>query len=230
MGQLREIMQTTQIMEKSTKSTSHKIEIASFILGVIGLIWSAFIINTCAIAFIYLSDIQDVIRNAKEYYIENFTNVKNEASNVWCSQLDFISLWLREVLIAICLLSSCQFIANLQLMFGIKERKASFVKWWLVVKFIEIFLVFWLFLFELSLFIYESDVEKSINGTALSWILVSFFLFILLNIFLWNMVSKVHKNFKEEDNVEKSLNRRFAYSLHYDDIEIAKAKGKYMKF
>merc|ERR1711988_1354332 len=175
MGQLREIMQTTQIMEKSTKSTSHKIEIASFILGVIGLIWSAFIISTCAIAFIYLSDIQDVIRNAKEYYIENFTNVKNEASNVWCSQLEIISLWLREVLIAICLISSCQFLANLQLMFGIKERRASFVKWWLVVKFIEIFLVFWLFLFELFLFIYESDVEKSINGTALSWILVSFF-------------------------------------------------------
>ena len=120
--------------------------------------------------------------------------------------------------------------ANLQLMFGIKERKASFVKWWLVVEFIEIFLIFWLFLFELFLFIYESDMEKSINGTALSWILVSFFLFILLKIFLWNMVSKVHKDFKEEDNVEKSLNRRFAYSLHYDDIEIAKAKGKYMKF
>merc|ERR1711988_275090 len=230
MGQLREIMQTTQIMEKSTKSTSHKIEIASFILGVIGLIWSAFIISTCAIAFIYLSDIQDVIRNAKEYYIENFTNVKNKSSNVWCSQLDFISLWLREVLIAICLISSCQFLANLQLMFGIKERKASFVNWWLVVKFIEIFLIFWLFLFELFLFIYESDVEKSINGTALSWILVSFFLFILLNIFLWNMVSKVHKDFKEGDDVEKSLNRRFAHSLHYDDIESAKAKGKYMKF
>ena len=86
-------------------------------------------------------------------------------------------------------------------MFGIKERKASFVKWWLVVKFIEIFLVFWLFLFELFLFIYESDMEKSINGTALSWILVSYFLFILLNIFLWNMVSKVHKDFMEEDDV-----------------------------
>ena len=71
-------MQTTQIMEKSTKSNSHKIGIASFILGVIGLIWSAFIINTCAIAFIYLSDIQDVIRYAKEYYIENFTNVKSK--------------------------------------------------------------------------------------------------------------------------------------------------------
>ena len=65
--------------------------------------------------------------------------------------------------------------ANLQLMFGIKERKAIFVKWWLVVEFIEIFLVFWLFLFELFLFIYESDMEKSINGTTLSWILVSFF-------------------------------------------------------
>merc|ERR1719210_93160 len=156
-------MQTTQIMEKCTKSNSHKIEIASFILGVIGLIWSAFIISTCAIAFIYLSDIQNVIRNAKEYYIEKFTNVKNKSSNVWCSQLEFMSIWLREVLIAICLISSCQFISNLQLMFGIKERKASFVKWWLVVKFIEIFLVFWLFLFELFLFIYESDVEKSIN-------------------------------------------------------------------
>jgi len=44
------------------------------------------------------------------------------------------------------------------------------------------------------------------------------------------MVSKVLKDFKVEDNVEKSLNRRFAYSLHYGDIEIAKAKGKYMKF
>ena len=63
-------MQTTLTMEKSTKSTSHKIEIASFILGVIGLIWPAFIINTCAIAFIYLSDIQDVIQNAKEYRID----------------------------------------------------------------------------------------------------------------------------------------------------------------
>ena len=84
----------------------------------------------------------------------------DEASNVWCSQLEFISLWLREVLIAICLISSCQFMANLQLMFGIKERKASFVKWWLVVEFIEIFLIFWLFLFELFLFIYESDMEN----------------------------------------------------------------------
>jgi len=44
------------------------------------------------------------------------------------------------------------------------------------------------------------------------------------------MVSKVHNEMKEEDSEEKSLKKQFAYSLHHDDIEIAKANGKYMKF
>jgi len=154
----------------------------------------------------------------------------SESNDIWCDQLDFIRLWFREILSLISLLSMYEFISNLELIFGIKEKKASFVKWWLIVKFFEIFLVFFSFLFELFLFIYESDREKSINGTALTRILVSFFLFILLNVCPLNMVSKVHKDLKKEDEEEKSLNRQFAYSLHHDNIEIAKAKGKYIKF
>ena len=43
------------------------------------------------------------------------------------------------------------------------------------------------------------------------------------------MVSRLYQIMIEECRDEKVWNRYIAYNLHHDDIEIEKAKGKYMR-
>ena len=81
------------------------------------------------------------------------------------------------------------------------------------------------------IFICLSDENTSVYGKALSWITFGFMLLLFFKVCLWRMVSKVHKDLKKEEKDKRAFNRlRFAHSLHQDDIEIAKAKGQYMKF
>merc|ERR1711988_764030 len=178
-------------------------EIASFILAVIGLIWYTFVAVVCVFAFI------------------GATNDDESGDGIL-----FIGKW---VVFSIGLIAMCQLMLYLGLLYGLKERKAGFLKFWLIVKYVEIVLVVLTFLSHLIFVIYQSNA---------SWTIIKGPLIYYTFIFLYNfvkscacyMVSKVHNEMKEEDDEEKSLKRQFAYSLHHDDIEIAKANGKYMKF
>merc|ERR1712083_26180 len=193
---------------------------ASIIFGVIGLIWSGFTVTICAVATNFISDINAVI-----------AEWKNDADYVLSLHLDFISQWLKWILGSLWIMSMLKFMSNLELMYGIIGRKPTFVKHWLLLGFVEIFLIFWAFLFEMYMFIYLSDENTSVSGTALSWITFGFMPLLFLKVCLWRMVFKVHKDLKKEEKDKRAFNRlRFANSLHQDDIEIAKAKGQYMKF
>ena len=123
----------------------------------------------------------------------------------------------------------CQSMLYLGLLYGLKERKAGFVKCWLIVKYVEIVLVVLTFLSHLILLIYQSNASwTTIKGPLIFDTII--FLYNFMKTCACYMVSKVYKEMKKEDNEEKSLNWQFAYSLHHDDIEVAKANGKYMKF
>jgi len=203
-------------------------KIASFISGVIGLIWSTFIIAVCAGAFNHWSDIQDFF--AKERNICDKLHVAS-SSKYWknCYQYDFLGKWSIWLIFAICLVSICKFIANLALLYGIKERKASFVKCWLIVKIVDISLLFLAFLCVLGLIIYASNLKevndeykefieftRKVNGIC-NWIFLCLLLLcIYVKICVCCLVSKVLKDLKKEDIEEKPLNRQFAYSSHYD--------------
>jgi len=175
-------------------------EIASFIIGVIGLIWYTFVAVICMINFI------DCPTNESGMFI--------------------FGKWM---FFSIGMIAICQSMLHFGLLYGLKQRKAGFVKCWLIVKYVEIVLVVLTFLSHLILLIYQSNA---------SWTIIKGPLIYYTFIFLYNfvkscacyMVSKVHNEMKEEDSEEKSLKKQFAYSLHHDDIEIAKANGKYMKF
>merc|ERR1712117_339424 len=190
---------TIRIMGKFT-------EIASFIIGVIGLIWYTFVAVICLIVFI--------------------GRPTNESDDEMIRQMVFFGKW---IFFSIGMIAIFQSMLHFGLLYGLKQRKAGFVKCWLIVKYVEIVLVVLTFLSHLILLIYQSNA---------SWAIIKGPLIYYTFIFLYNfvkscscyMVSKVHNEMKEEDSEEKSLNRQFAYSLHHDDIEIAKANGKYMKF
>merc|ERR1712126_157092 len=228
----RTISTTSQIMGKCVK-------IASFISGIIGLIWSTFIIAVCAGAFNHWSDIQDFF--AKE---KNVCDELSKNSKYWknCYQY-FLGKWSVWLIFAICLVSICKFMASLALLYGIKERKASFVKCWLIVKIIDISLLFLAFLCVLGLIIYASNLKevndefkemiefsRKLNAICNGIILTLLLLCIFVKICVRYMVSKVHKDLKKGDKEEKSLNKQFAHILHHDDVEIEKANGKYITF
>merc|ERR1711962_375568 len=199
MGILRKVITTVQIMGKFT-------EIASFILGVIGLIWYTFVAVVCLIAFI--------------------DRPTNESDGAIIRQMESIGKW---IFFSIGLIAMCQSMLYLGLLYGLKERKAGFVKCWLIVKYVEIVLVVLTFLSHLILLIYQSNASwTTIKGPLIFDTII--FLYNFMKTCACYIVSKVHKEMKKEDNEEKSLNRQFAYSLHHDDIEIAMANGKYMKF
>merc|ERR1712156_1322119 len=203
MGILRKVIATVQIMGKFT-------EIASFLLAVIGLIWYTFVAVVCLIAF-----------------IGSPTNESDdESDDAIIRQMVFIGKW---IFFSIGLIAMCQSMLYLGLLYGLKERKAGFVKCWLIVKYVEIVLVVLTFLSHLILLIYQSNASwTTIKGPLIFDTII--FLYNFIKTCACYIVSKVHKEMKKEDNEEKSLNRQFAYSLHHDDIEIAKANGKYMKF
>merc|ERR1711988_406253 len=200
---LRKVITTVQIMGKLT-------EIASFILAVIGLIWYTFVAVVCLIAF-----------------IGRPTNESDDKSDdEMIRQMVFFGKW---IFFSIGLFAICQSMLHFGLLYGLKQRKAGFVKCWLIVKYVEIVLAVLTSLSHLILLVYQSNA---------SWTIIKGQLIYYTLIFLCNfvkscacyMVSKVHNEMKEEDSEEKSLRKQFAYSLHHDDIEVAKANGKYMKF
>merc|ERR1712117_401675 len=198
---LRKVITTVQIMGKFT-------EIASFILAVIGLIWYTFVAVVCLIAFI------------------GAINDNEESDDVIDDVIIFIGKWM---VFSIGLIAMCQLMLYLGLLYGLRERKAGFLKFWLIVKYVEIVLVVLTSLSHLILLIYQSNASwKIIKGPLIFYTII--FLYNFMKTCACYMVSKVHIEMKEENDEEKSLNRQFAYSLNHDDIEIAKANGKYMKF
>merc|ERR1712117_161162 len=198
---LRKVITTVQIMGKFT-------EIASFILAVIGLIWYTFVAVVCLIAFI------------------GAINDNEESDDVIDDVITFIGKWM---IFSIGLIAMCQLMLYLGLLYGLKERKAGFLKFWLIVKYVEIVLAVLTCLSHLILLIYQSNASWTIiKGPLIYYTFI--FLYNFLKSCACYIVSKVHHEMKEEDSEEKSLKKQFAYSLHYDDIEVAKANGKYMKF
>merc|ERR1711962_1367120 len=140
MGILRKVITTVQIMGKFT-------EIASFILAVIGLIWYTFVAVVCLIAFI------DRPTN------ESGDESDDESDDAIIRQMVFIGKW---ILFSIGLIAMCQSMLYLGLLYGLKERKAGFVKCWLIVKYVEIVLVVLTFLSHLILLIYQSNASWTI--------------------------------------------------------------------
>merc|ERR1711988_122253 len=200
---LRKVITTVQIMGKLT-------EIASFILAVIGLIWYTFVAVVCLIAF-----------------IGRPTNESDdESDDAMIRQMVFIGKW---IFFSIGLFAICQAMLHFGLLYGLKQRKAGFVKCWLIVKYVEIVLAVLTSLSHLILLVYQTNASWTIiKGQLIYYTLI--FLYNFVKSCACYMVSKVHNEIKEEDDEEKSLKRQFAYSLHHGDIEIAKANGKYMKF
>merc|ERR1712156_650496 len=199
MGQFRKISTTIRIMGKFT-------EIASFIIGVIGLIWYTFVAVICMINFI--------------------DRPSNESDDAIIRKMVFFGKWMY---FSIGMIAICQSMLHFGLLYGLKERKAGFVKCWLIVKYVEIVLVVLTFLSHLILLIYQSNASwTTIKGPLIFNTII--FLYNFMKTCACYMVSKVYKEMKKEDNEEKSLSMQFAYSLHHDNIEVAKANGKYMKF
>jgi len=150
----------------------------------------------------------------------------DESDDAIIRKMVFFGKWMY---FSIGMIAICQSMLHFGLLYGLKERKAGFVKCWLIVKYVEIVLVVLTFLSHLILLIYQSNASwTTIKGPLIFDTII--FLYNFMKTCACYMVSKVHKEMKKEDNEEKSLNRQFAYSLHHDDIEIAKANGKYMKF
>merc|ERR1712062_761125 len=199
MGQFRKISTTIRIMGKFT-------EIASFIIGVIGLIWYTFVAVICMINFI--------------------DRPSNESDDAIIRKVGFFGKWMY---FPIGMIAICQSMLHFGLLYGLKERKAGFVKCWLIVKYVEIVLVVLTFLSHLIFLIYRSNASwTTIKGPLIFDTII--FLYSFMKTCACYLVFKVHKEMKKEDNEEKSLNWQFAYSLHHDDTEVAKANGKYMKF
>merc|ERR1712117_235685 len=181
-------------------------EIASFMIGVIGLIWYSFVAVICMINFI--------------------DRPTNESDDAIIREMVFFGKWMY---FSIGMIAIWQSMLHFGLLYGLKQRKAGFVKCWLIVKYVEIVLTVLTALSHLILLIYQSNASwKIIKGPLIFYTII--FLYNFMKTCACYMVSKVHKEMKEENDEEKSLNRQFAYSLNHDDIEIAKANGKYMKF
>merc|ERR1712066_331849 len=177
-------------IEKSQKFNMCNLEIVSFILGVIGKIWSAFIAVTCAISIYYVSEIQRVIEYAKQYYMEHFAQGKSTSDDIWCIQLDFVSNWLEWIILSLSLISICKFMANGALMYGIKQRKPSFIKCWLIINLIESILMVSALIFELT------ALSAQIGFFTIPVILYS------VQFSLWLMVFYVYENLKKEARKE----------------------------
>ena len=107
----------------------------------------------------------------------------------------FVGKWM---IFSIGLIAICQSMLYLGLLYGLKERKAGFLKFWLVVKFVEIILAFLISIFKLITLIYQSNE---------SWTIIKGPLTLYSCIFLLNfmktcacyLVLKVHKDMKKED-------------------------------
>jgi len=140
-------------MAKYKKFSSCNLELASFIVGVIGLIWSASILVISVISIDYVPDIQDLIAKIKQYYTEHLTQEKYESDDIWCIHLDYVSNWLQWIIVSLGSISICKFMANGALMYGITEKEPSPIKWWLIIGCFEIFLIIWACIFELFIFI-----------------------------------------------------------------------------
>merc|ERR1711973_631926 len=229
--QFRRISTTIRIMGKCIK-------IATYISGVIGIIWSAFIAAICVTGVIHHSEIQDYFARVKQACIALHSST-NSSDDFGCSLWDIQYIWCLWLIFSTCLISMCKFIANFGLLYGVKERKPNFVKYWLIVKFVDIFLAILSFVFVLIFIIHElihgSNITKRQDNYALKEffdtvnliIICLYLLYILMKIGVCFMVSKVHKDLKNEDNEEK---RQLGNSLHHDNVEIEKANGKYVRF
>merc|ERR1711988_931309 len=174
---LRKVITTVQIMGKLT-------EIASFILAVIGLIWYTFVAVVCLIAF-----------------IGRPTNESDDKSDdEMIRQMVFIGKW---IFFSIGLFAICQSMLHFGLLYGLKERKAGFLKFWLIVKYVEIVLAVLTCLSHLILLIYQSNASWTIIKGPLTYYTL-IFLYNFVKSCACYMVSKVHNEMKEEDSEEKS--------------------------
>jgi len=163
------------------------------------------------------------------------------AYDVWSIQFNFVSNWLEWIIISLGLITICKFMANCALMYGIFNRKPSFVKCWLIVGFVEIFLIFLASLLELFLFIYTLTndrvddgwpMRRMFGGIVLGLIMIGFFLFIFIKIGLWRLVYTVHEDLKKERKEKKAWDNYIddATTCNHDDTQIEKGNGKYMRF
>ena len=78
-------------MAKSKGCSSCNVELASYILGVIGLIWSAFTLVASILYLPYISDIQDLIVQQKYSYIEEY--IKDIGNDYNFKILTVFHLW-----------------------------------------------------------------------------------------------------------------------------------------
>merc|ERR1712066_416286 len=140
--------------------SSCNLELASFILGVIGLIWYAFVSVISVISIDYVPDIRDLIAKIKQYYTEHLTEEKYESDDIWCIHLDYVSNWLQWIIVSLGSISIYKFMANGALMYGITGKEPSPIEWWLIIGCFEIFLIFWACIFELFIFISHCATSK----------------------------------------------------------------------
>ena len=139
--------------------------------------------------------------------------------------MDFVINSLKWIILALSIILALKFIGGCALLYGISHRKSSFIKCWLIIEAVEIFL---LVLFDsFQLFILGSTNESI---ATMSLVLSSFLLFFTIKFYFWILIFDVKKYLDTEWEEEKTSNRFIAYDLHHSDIQIEKAKGKYMRF
>ena len=135
--------------------------------------------------------------------------------------MDFVINSLKWIILALSIILALKFIASCALLYGISHRKSSFIKCWLIIEAVEIFL---LVLFgSFQLFILGSANESI---AIMSSVLSSFLLFFTIKFHFWILIYDVGTEWEEG----KTSNRFIAYHLHHSDIQIEKAGGKYMRF
>ena len=88
---------------------------------------------------------------------------------------------------------------------------------------------------EMFLLVLFGSFQLFVLGSAnesiaiMSLLLLTFLLFYTAKCYFWILIFDVNKYLDTEWEVEKTSNRFIAYDLHYNDIQIEIAKGKYMR-
>ena len=138
--------------------------------------------------------------------------------------MDFVINSLNWIILALSIILALKFIGGCVLLYGILHRKSCFIKCWLIIEAIEMFL---LVLFgSFQLFVLGSANESI---AIISLLLLTFLLFYTAKCYFWILIFDVNKYLDTEWEEEKTSNRFIAYDLHHNDIQIEKAKGKHMR-
>ena len=138
--------------------------------------------------------------------------------------MDFVINSLKWIILALSIILALKFIASCALLYGISHRKSSLIKCWLIIEAVEIFLLVLFGCFQLFVL---GSANESI--AIMSLLLLTFLLFHTAKCYFWILIFDVNKYLDTEWEEEKTSNRFITYDLHHSDIQIEKAKGKYMR-